>query len=209
MKKILLLTVLNLTFFLSYSQVGIGNTSPNANSILDLSNTNDKGFLLSEFTATFPAWPSGLLFMDTLNYVMFFNEGNGKYNGISPWRYMFDGNTSSNTYFDKSGNVGIGVGLSDPKKKLHVKDNGEIVRIEGSTSSFLTFYPKGSGSDIGSIGFLTSLSTLTIANGFLNNDIDITTLGAGNVNITNGDLVATNNIDAVSGKIKEGKKRGT
>ncbi len=201
MKKTLLLTALNLTFFLSYSQVGIGNINPNTNSILDLTNSNSKGLLLPKSPSTVPNSPAGLLFFNESDSVLYYNEG-GAYNGLSPWRYKFGSTPTSaissvHTYFIKSGG-NVGIGLSSPQYKLHVKDDGEVLRIEGDNSSFLSFYPSGFGTDRGNIGFIsTSTPTLTIANGFNNNDINITTLGAGDVNITNGD------VDIQDGKIKE------
>jgi microcystin-dependent protein len=198
MKKIFLITCLNLLLCATYAQVGIGNVSPNNNAILDLSNTNNRGLLLPKLSSGHPATPSGLLFFNDEDSVIYYNEGSNNYNGLSPWRYKFGSGVivSENTYYNKSGNVGIGT--ESPEKKLHVTDDGEILIIEGTASAFLSFYKNGYvAGRSGRVGFITATDVLRIQNEELNGDIDITTEGSGDLNVTNGD------VDIQDGKIKE------
>jgi microcystin-dependent protein len=206
MKKLLLSTLLIMVVSISYSQVGIGNVSPNNNSILDLSNNNQRGLMLPKGLGILPidstdtAGLEGLLYFSDDDSVIYYNEG-GAYNGLSPWRYKFGSSVLDDTYFIKSGNVGIGLSL--PKKKLHVKDDGEIVVIEGDSSGYLSFHIKGEKA--GRLGFDTASSIImTLANEIPHGDIDIKTSGSGAVNIPNGNVdIQDGNVDIQNGKIKE------
>ena len=71
--------------------------------------------------------------------------------------------------------------------------------IEGTTTSYLGFYnttyANGRG---GRLGFNTAANIdLTLENEILNGNVEVTTLGSGNLNVTNGD------VDIEDGKIKE------
>jgi microcystin-dependent protein len=196
MKRLLLIILLVMLIVSAYSQVGIGNRAPDTNSILDLTNTNNRGLLLPTSASIFPTTPAGLLFFSETDSVIYYNEG-AAYNGLSPWRYKFGGSVTEHTYFIKTGNVGIGT--STPKKKLHVKDNGEVVIVEGITSSFLGFYNTGYLNGRGGrIGFNSAASTkMTLENEILNGDIEIATSGSGAVNVPHG------GVDIQGGKLKE------
>lgn len=196
MKKVFLIVALNALFFAAYSQVGIGNVSPDNNSILDLSNTSNRGLLLPKSASIYPTTPSGLLFFNESDSIIYYNQG-GAYNGLSAWKYKFGGSISENTYYTKTGNVGIGT--SAPSKKLHVADNGEVIIIEGTNHSYFGLYNTGYLNGRGaSFGFINASTTnFTIKNELLNGDINLTTLGAGDVNVTNGD------VDIEAGKVKE------
>ena len=89
-----------------YAQVGIGNPNPDSTSILDLSNPNNKGFILPEALSQSTMSPSvGMMYSFQDN--IFFNTSNG-YNSISPWKFKFNGDISNHIYFNLNGNICIG-----------------------------------------------------------------------------------------------------
>ena len=60
-----------------------------------------------------------------------------------------------------------GIGTTTPAVKLHVKSNGSILRLEGSDHAYMEWYPQGSNTRYGYMGFPTSSSTqLTFMNQF-------------------------------------------
>lgn len=46
-----------------------------------------------------------------------------------------------------------GIGTTTPAVKLHVKSNGSIFRLEGSDHAYMEFYPQGSSTRYGWIGY--------------------------------------------------------
>lgn len=70
---------------------------------------------------------------------------------------------TSNTHVTINHLGDVGLGVSDPLANLHLKDNFELLRLEGSSYQFLTFY-RG-GSKYGEMGFTTpNTKRLTIRN---------------------------------------------
>ena len=63
-----------------------------------------------------------------------------------------------------SGNVGIGT--NDPSSELHVNGNGEILRLQGSNHSYISFYPQGNTTRHAFIGVESPLNVnhFTISN---------------------------------------------
>ena len=60
-----------------------------------------------------------------------------------------------------------GIGTTTPAVKLHVKSNGSILRLEGSDHAYMEWYPQGSSTRYGYMGFPNSSSTqLTFMNQF-------------------------------------------
>ena len=58
-----------------------------------------------------------------------------------------------------------GIGTTTPAVKLHVKSNGSILRLEGSDHAYMEWYPQGSNTRYGYMGFPSSSSTqLTFMN---------------------------------------------
>lgn len=57
-----------------------------------------------------------------------------------------------------------GIGTTTPVTKLHVKSNGPTFRLEGTDHTYMEFYPQGSTTRFGWIGFPSSNSNdLTIS----------------------------------------------
>lgn len=60
-----------------------------------------------------------------------------------------------------------GIGTTTPAVKLHVKSNGSILRLEGSDHAYMEFYPQGSSTRYGYIGYPNASTTqLTFMNQF-------------------------------------------
>jgi microcystin-dependent protein len=129
-------TSLSVVTFSAWSQVGIGVASPNTNSILDLTNGNNKGLLLP-ILSTPPAagtYPEGILFYyDSMVYV---RNATG-FNGITPWKYKYNGSTSEAVYFNPASYVGVGIGVNDAalRGNLHVSLNGKDAGISGTSAA--------------------------------------------------------------------------
>lgn len=116
-----IIVVITLSSSATYAQVGIGNANPALGAILDLTNP-DKGLVLPALLAP-PVPDTGMLYFDVEDSVVKYFEGSKGYNGLSPWKYKYDGSTSSDTYYQQGGNVGIGV--TDPKVKLSIDGGTE------------------------------------------------------------------------------------
>lgn len=162
-----------ITFFIfftevSYSQVGIGTTNPDASSILDVT-SNNQGFLFPRLTTinrnviTLPA--KGLTIFNTTTNQLEINVGTpaipvwidlGKdSSGIldEPWF-----NTSTNTAATSNtqniyqlGNVGIGT--TTPSKKLSVV-NGSIMPAAGNSEDAGIVFPFDPGGGLGDRAFI-------------------------------------------------------
>ena len=71
-----------------------------------------------------------------------------------------------------------GIGTTTPAVKLHVKSNGSILRLEGSDHAYMEWYPQGSSTRYGYMGFPSSSSTqLTFMNQFTTGSIAFGTNG--------------------------------
>lgn len=110
MKKIILNIALLLVTTLSFAQIGIGTTSPNASAALDVSSTT-KGMLLPRMTTaqrTAISSPAeGLQVYDTTTNTNWYHNGTSwtEVTGVAP--KFVDGTTAANAVFT-GGNVGIG-----------------------------------------------------------------------------------------------------
>ena len=130
MKKITLVTVFLAGILTSFSQVGIGTNTPDANSILDLTNTVSKGLVLPSSTGAIPAGiPDGWLIFNRNDSVIYLNEGGGNINALTPWKFKFNGSVSNDTYFNQTGG-NVGIGIANPPTKLTI-DGG--TDAQGST----------------------------------------------------------------------------
>ena len=156
-RKFILLSVTTLlSFNILLAQVGIGTTTPNASSKLDISSTNS-GILIPRMTTTQRntiASPAlGLLVFDNTTHSFWF------YNG-SAWNELSTGSATnywsllgSNIYNNNGGNVGIGT--TNPVSKLtistpnntdgftHISDGGIILKeaVGGISAAFGTSSP--------------------------------------------------------------------
>jgi microcystin-dependent protein len=120
----------------AWSQVGIGVASPNANSILDLTNSNNKGLLLprSSTAPTAGTYPEGMLFYyDSMVYV---RNATG-FNGITPWKYRYNGSTNEVIYFNPTSYIGVGIGVNDVsiRGNFHVSLNSKEVSVTGTSAA--------------------------------------------------------------------------
>ena len=187
-------SILLLTFGLN-AQVSIGNVVPDTNSILDLQNTNNRGLILPKAPGLLPTSPLGIVFFSDADSKIYYRESGG-YNVLSPWRYKFNGASTNHTYYNFNGNVGIG--LTDPQRKFHIKNNGEGFALEGSSSSFFRIYPQGfSGGHKASVGFLSTNTTkLTIQNHNSGADVEVVVSNGGALNVQGG-TVQQNGADLV------------
>lgn len=106
---------------LSFAQVGIGNLKPDTSSVLDLSNTIDKGLLLPNLDSLSQASTTeGMLYFINPDLYLKFSSS---FNSISAWKFKFNGNTSNNLYYNLGGNIGIGVSdiSSAPQAPLQIE----------------------------------------------------------------------------------------
>lgn len=109
----------------------------------------------------YEAWKSGV-------WQSLFSAGTG---GSGHWTQ-----NGNNIYNSNAGNVGIG--LTDAQAKLHVKGNGQVLSLEGSTNSYLAYYPEGySAGRKGWVGFGSSSSDINITNQYSSGRIILKTNG--------------------------------
>jgi microcystin-dependent protein len=183
MKQYAILILILISAWSARAQVGIGNVVPDSSAILDLRNTNNRALLLPEIPGTPPSSPAGLVYWDNALDQLMYLESNG-YNALSPWRYKFNGSTSNNIYYSGSGFLGLG--MTDPQRKFHLKQNGEAMAFEGTATVYMGFYPESfSAGSIARIGFISNASTFVIQNqkSGTSGDVEIA-LNGGQLNVT-------------------------
>lgn len=93
---------------LAFGQVGIGNPSPDSTSVLDLTNSNNKGLVLPPATSPASFSTSSTLGMTYFSGDHVFYKRSDGYNALSPWKYKFAGNSSEDVYYNSPGRIGIG-----------------------------------------------------------------------------------------------------
>lgn len=73
-----------------------------------------------------------------------------------------------------------GIGTTTPRTKLHVKDNGGTIRMEGTDHVFMELYPQGAATRYAYIGYPGASSTqLTFMNQFATGNISLGTNNTG------------------------------
>ena len=123
MNKFFLITLIFCFYsFKSHCQVAIGqpNAGVDGNVILDLTNTSNRGLLLP-FSNTISS-PEGNIFYNN-NYKMISLIDNNGENLLSPWKYY--SNSDAIVTFGLDASVNIGVGISSPSVKFHLKGNSD------------------------------------------------------------------------------------
>jgi hypothetical protein len=133
--KIYILLIILLTSLVnaSYAQVGIGNTNPDSNAVLDLSNTKYGGLMLPKATSSASMVQTSNFSYYFDNY-LYFRKSTG-YTAISPWVYKVNGSLNRNLYYNLNGNIGIGnTNLSSaPEAPLQI-ETYQNVSIDSSGS---------------------------------------------------------------------------
>ena len=119
----------------SFSQVGIGTSSPNSESVLDLSGINNKGLVLPTTTSTNPfnatGTKEGMLMFNTNNKLIYYSTDNGTaLNALSPWTYVPGTGLSNHVLMKLSKNVGIGT--NTPKVKFHLIGDNQADYLNNS-----------------------------------------------------------------------------
>ncbi len=144
------------TIKLSAQNIGINNTgtAPDKSAMLDISAT-DKGILIPRMTSVQRnaiAKPAkGLLVYDSSASAFWFHNGTAWASlsvagGANYWTV-----NGANIFNNNTGNVGIG--LNAPMAPLHIKNDNEALRIQGTTP-YLSFYNNAGGLK----GFLQSFN---------------------------------------------------
>ena len=195
----------------SFSQVGIGTSSPNSESVLDLSGVNNKGLVLPTTTSTNPfnatGTKEGMLMFNTNNKLIYYSTDNGTaLNTLSPWTYVPGTGPSNHILMMLSKNVGIGT--NTPKVKFHLIGDNQVdysnnskgyLMLGDHTNQHLVF----DNQQIISKSDGITPSALYIQSG---GDVIISN-NSGNVGIgktPSQKLDVDGNINSSSGKIKEG-----
>ncbi len=199
MRRIALLITVIFCSAAGFAQVGIGNVVPDTNSILDLRNTNNRGFILPDAPGIMPSSPKGLMYYSQAQNFIYYSDTGG-YNALSPWRFKYNGSSSLNTYYNFGGNVGIG--LSDPQSTLHLKGNNYLLELEGSSTVGLSFHRTGYSN--GRSGHIRQTSSaLFIRNFESGKNVTAIVTGGGKFTVSGGGIEAADDINTSSGKIQE------
>lgn len=132
MKKYYYFFLLLLTYTEINSQIGIGNPTPNAESILDMrhTKTDNKPLILPHTINNSPFTnvdlPGTLLYNSNKNLIYYANNSSGGFNAVSPWLFK---TPFELVYFDDVSRK-VSIGTSSNKGKLTVFSSSNI-----STSS--------------------------------------------------------------------------
>ena len=222
MKKIKLLLFFTFTFTNIFSQVGIGTTSPNASSSLDISSSTS-GVLIPRVSlvdisnGTTPVTsPATSLLVYNTNPVITGGNGVGYYywNG-SIWTKLFTSvdekwtRTATGKLHPTTLTDFVGIGTNNPQTNLHlVSNNSNPVIFDGGNSLFITLAENGSnrgyfGSYAGNpedIEFGTYAGNLGAIHLTTNNAPKLTVLNGGNIGI--GITSPTQKLDVQGGNAR-------
>lgn len=223
MKKLLLLSTLFLSLWNSFSQVGIGTTTPNASSSLDIS-SNSSGVLIPRVSlidisnGTTPvSSPATSLLVYNTNAAVTGGNGVGYYywDG-SKWTKLFDDNTPQHWSRGGFGQLYpttltdfVGIGTNNPLTNFHlVSSSSNPVIFDGGSSLFITFAENGInrgyfGSYSGNVEDIelgTYSGNLGAVHLTTNNSPKLTVLNGGNVGI--GTTTPSQKLDVQGGNAR-------
>jgi hypothetical protein len=153
MKKIVSLHLLLACHLLTFAQVGIGTTSPNSKSLLEL-NSNSKGLLLPRLTATertsmnLSSGDAGMLVYQTSP-----TKGSFMFDGTAWCGLLGSTTTGATLRWDDAAKAwvgvtnlfnqgtSIGIGTTNPKTQLHINSNTNAattrIQITNPTTGYL------------------------------------------------------------------------
>ena len=122
-----------------HSQVGIGVSTPNTFSILDLTQTGAgiKGVLLPKGDVS----PNSIAGRPEAMIIYYSDQvylkQSGGFNAMNPWKYKFNGNTAEDIAFSPSSMVGVGIGVNTGAilGNLHVSATSKEVTAAGNTAA--------------------------------------------------------------------------
>lgn len=210
-KSFLTLVIILMATKITWSQTGIGTTTPDASAILDISSSN-KGILFPRMTSlernTIANPATGLTIFNTTTNALEINKGTST---APNWTastgaqgetgLISAGNAAGNTPFwngtnwiNNSSNLfnngdKIGIGTTTPNNKLHVKAEGALgnpFSIEGFDHVYQEFYPFGLAAGRKAYFGFSSPNTanLTITNEATDGNIELIPNGTGKVTIS-------------------------
>ena len=92
-----------------------------------------------------------------------------------------------------------GIGTTTPATKLHVKSNGATFRLEGTDHTYMEFYPQGSSTRFGWIGYpSTNVNDLTISSQNASGSLIFNTNNSERFRINSSGLVGIGNTAPIS-----------
>lgn len=92
-----------------------------------------------------------------------------------------------------------GIGTTTPATKLHIKSNGATFRLEGTDHTYMEFYPQGSSTRFGWIGYpSTNVNDLTISSQNASGSLIFNTNNAERFRINSSGLVGIGNTAPIS-----------
>lgn len=171
--KIHLIAVLFMMSTLSFAQIGIGTTSPDASAVLDMTSTT-QGVLIPRMTTaqrTAIASPAiGLQVYDTDTNSVWIYNGADWVNGTGGPGKFIDGATSDIAFYD--GRVGIGLNNFSTAHKLYVDGVKSDDAVNTAARINATYTGTGTSATTTAVGAVASNSgSGTIAEGIANQGI--------------------------------------
>lgn len=212
----------------SHAQVGIGIANPHPSAILDMTNTDNKRVVMPR-SSVMPTTSA----TDTVGMLIYYNNGlylrdSTAFTHVNPWKYKYNGKTQEELSFNPTGLVGVGIGINlgtpttpNALGYLHVSATGKDVLATGNSAAlFIGNTTSGSHmifdadeimvktgpSTAGTLKLQEGKGSLQIGQNIANN-VDTTfsylhtKVGSATAGKT---LTVHGNINAASGKVKEG-----